>query len=207
LIKGILFDFGGVLVRTEDHAGRRRWEQQCGLAAGELDKLVFDSPAAVRATVGAAPEAEVWAHLAATLGLDEAQLDACRRDFWAGDRLDPDLVALMRDLRRRYRVGVLSNAWSGAREQFTRVHALDQAADVIIISSEEGLAKPDARLFRLAAERLGVRPEETVLVDDFIANVEGARAAGMKAILFKAGMDVRAALKALSVSATAGAEE
>jgi len=199
LIKAILFDFGGVLVRTEDHTGRRRWEQQLGLAAGELDHLVFNSPAAVRATLGEVPETAVWAHVAATLKLDDAQLDALRRDFWAGDRLDPDLVALMRDLRPRYKVGILSNAWSGAREQFAQVHHLDQVTDAIVISSEERLAKPDARLFRLAAARLDAQPAEAVLVDDFIENITGARAASLHAIHYRAGMDVRAALQSLGV--------
>ncbi len=199
MIQAILFDFGGVLVRTEDHAGRRRWEQQCGLAAGELDRLVFDSPTAVRATAGELPESAIWVYLAARLRLDPDQLEALRRDFWAGDRLDPDLVALMRDLRPRYKVAVLSNAWSGAREQFTQVHGLDQVTDALIISSEERLAKPDARLFRRAAGRLGAQPSEAVLVDDFIANVEGARAAGLQAIHYQAGMDVRGALRELGV--------
>ena len=201
MISAILFDFGGVLVRTEDHAGRRRWEEQCGLAAGELDTLVFNSPTAVRATVGEVPEAAIWVYIAARLRLDLDQLDRLRRDFWAGDRLDPDLAALMQDLRPRYKVAVLSNAWSGAREQFTRVHGLDQVTDALIISSEEQLAKPDARLFHRAAERLGAQPGEAVLVDDFIENVEGARAAGMQAIHYQAGMDVRGALRALGVEA------
>jgi len=199
MIQAVLFDFGGVLVRTEDHAGRRRWEKECGLAAGELDQLVFNSPTALRATVGEVPKAAIWVYVAARLRLDLDQLDRLRRDFWAGDRLDPDLVALMRDLRPRYKVAVLSNAWSGARQQFSQVHGLDQVTDALIISSEERLAKPDARLFHRAAERLGARPSEAVLVDDFIENVEGARAAGMQAIQYTAGMDVRAALRDLGV--------
>jgi HAD superfamily hydrolase (TIGR01509 family) len=199
MIQAVLFDFGGVLVRTEDHAGRRRWEAQCGLAAGELDRLVFDSPTAVRATVGELPESAIWVYVAARLRLDSDQLEALRQDFWAGDRLDPDLVALMRDLRPRYKVAVLSNAWSGARHQFSQVHGLDQVTDALIISSEERLAKPDARLFRRAAGRLGAQPSEAVLVDDFIENVEGARAAGLQAIHYQAGMDVRGALKEIGV--------
>jgi HAD superfamily hydrolase (TIGR01509 family) len=166
-----------------------------------LDELVFNAPPARAATTGDAPESAVWANVAAALALDETQLDALRRDFWSGDRLDPALVALLRDLRPRYQVAILSNAWSGAREQFVNVYALDQVVDAIFISSEEGLAKPDPRLFHRAAQRLGVPPGEALLVDDFIANVDGARAAGMQALHYRAGMDVRAALRELGVEA------
>jgi HAD superfamily hydrolase (TIGR01509 family) len=71
--------------------------------------------------------------------------------------------------------------------------------DDILISAEVGLAKPDPRIYRLAAERLGVRPDEAVFVDDFAANVEGARAVGMRAIHFRPELDLRAALRQAGV--------
>jgi epoxide hydrolase-like predicted phosphatase len=199
-IEAVLFDFGGVLVRTEDASGRRKWEAQLGLAEREADRLVFECDAAIRATIGEAPASAVWEHVCKELRLDGAQLLDFQRDFWSGDRLDLELVALMKSLRPRYKTAILSNAWSNAREMFTEMFQLDQAVDMIIISSEERLAKPDARIYRRAAERLGVAPEAAVLVDDFIANVEGARAAGMQAIHFQPGVDVRAELEKVGVT-------
>jgi epoxide hydrolase-like predicted phosphatase len=199
MLKAVIFDFGGVLVRTENGAGRRRWEERLGLEPRALEALVFDSEPAVRATRGELPESEVWAHVAHTLGLEADQLQQLQHDFWGGDRLDADLVALIRSLRSRYKTGILSNAWSGARAAFTERFRLDQVVDDILISAEAGLAKPDARIYQLAARRLGVQPEEAVFVDDFAQNVEGAAAAGMRAIHYTAGMDVRAALRAAGV--------
>jgi putative hydrolase of the HAD superfamily len=199
-IKAVLFDFGGVLVRTEDAAGRRSLEARLGLAEREVDRLVFDCEAAIQATLGEVPAEAVWEHVGKNLRLDVDQLVDFQRDFWSGDRLDLELVSLLKSLRPRYKTAILSNAWSDARENFTQLFHLDEAVDLIIISSEERLAKPDARLYRLAAERLGVKAEEAVLVDDFIANIEGARAAGMEAIHYRPGLDVRAELEKLGVS-------
>ena len=67
--------------------------------------------------------------------------------------------------------------------------------DVTIFSAEVGLVKPDARIYRLTLEKLGVEPEEAVFVDDFIENVEGAQAVGMKAIHFKSSQQAQQALK------------
>jgi putative hydrolase of the HAD superfamily len=75
--------------------------------------------------------------------------------------------------------------------------------DEIIISAEEGIAKPDPRIFRIAAERLGVRPQEAVFVDDRPENVQGARAVGMRGIQFETReqtiADVRKHLEGVSL--------
>lgn len=184
-IRAVIVDFGGVLVRTEDYAGRRKWEARLGLPARGLDALVFDSEAAVRSTMGLARTDEVWKHVAETLRLSDEALAEFRRDFWSGDRLDTELLDWLAGLRPRVRTAILSNAWPDAREAFTHRYPVAQAVDAVIISAEEGLAKPDARIYRLAAERLGVRPDEAVFVDDAWPNVEGARAAGMWAVQFK----------------------
>lgn len=202
MIKAIIFDFGGVLVRTEDASGRRRWEARLGLSDYELDQLVFNSEAALRATRGELPHGAVWEHVAAALKLNAEQLDACQKDFWLGDRLDVDLSALLKSLRPGYKTAILSNAWSSGRETIAREFGLEQAVDAIIISAEEGLAKPDPRLYRLAAKRLGVQPGEAVMIDDFLVNVEGARAAGLQAIHYRPGLDVRAELEKLGVDTT-----
>lgn len=199
MIQAIVFDFGGVLMRTENPAGRRQWEARLGLSEYELDRTVFHSDAANRATVGDEPEAAIWQNVAAVFKLSPEQVAALQEDFWSGDRLDPDLVALLGSLRPRYQTAILSNYWPNGRELIGRVNGLEQVVDTIFVSSEERLAKPDLRLYQRVAERLGVQPEEIVLVDDFMANIDGARAAGWQAIHYQAGMDMRAALKSLGV--------
>src|SRR5437764_645748 len=132
MIRAIVFDFGGVLVRTEDPAGRRQWEARAGLDAGELDRLVFNSEVALRATVGEATDRAVWEHVATTLKLAADQLAACQADFWAGDKLDQDLVALLASLRPRYQTAILSNYWSNGREWIAHTYGLEHAVDIII---------------------------------------------------------------------------
>jgi HAD superfamily hydrolase (TIGR01509 family) len=204
MIKAIVFDFGGVLVRTEDHTGRRQWEARLGLGEHELDRLVFDSDVSIRATLGDAPDSDVWDNLAVALKLPPDQIETLRSDFWAGDRLDQDLLALLASLRPRYKTAILSNAWSGSRDIIARRYGLERAVDTIIISAEERLAKPDPRLYELVARRLDVEPAEAVLVDDYLSNVEGARATGWQAIHYQAGLNVRTELERLGVATTTG---
>ena len=90
MIKGVIFDVGGVLLRTHDQSGRREWETRLGLKPGELASLVFDSELGRQAQLGQATLGEVWAWLGPHLRLSSEQLTSLERDFWSGDRLDQD---------------------------------------------------------------------------------------------------------------------
>lgn len=184
-IRAVIFDFGDVLIRTEDPSGQRKWEQRLGLPEGELPKVIFESEVADRSMIGQATEADVWQYVAATYSLSEEQLAELQRDFWSGWQLDAALVEFLRDLRPRYKTAILSNAWPGTREVFTEMFKLDQAVNEMIISAEEGVAKPDHRIYQIAVSRLGVQPDEAVFVDDLVENVQAAQAFGMWSILFK----------------------
>jgi len=183
-IRAVIFDFGGVLVRTEDTGARRAWERRLGLSPGELDQLVFASELAQRSMVGQATQRDVWTDIARRYGLDDEALQQMRRDFWSGDRLDEQLVQFLRELRPRYKTAILSNAWPGARRMFIEHFRLHEAVDAFIISSEEGVAKPDPRIYQIALQRLDVRPHEAIFVDDLPENVAGAQQLGITAVLF-----------------------
>jgi epoxide hydrolase-like predicted phosphatase len=184
-IRAVIFDFGGVLVRTMDLSGRRKWETRFGLADWELARAVFDSEASRLAQLGQGPPEAIWQHVAELYQLDARQLDDLQRDFWLGDQLDQALVRFLCGLRPRYKTAILSNAWSNAREVFVQKYGLGDAVDLMVISAEEGVMKPVPQIYQITLERLAVRPEEAVFVDDMERNVEGARAVGMWAVQFK----------------------
>ena len=183
-IRAVFFDFGGVLVRTEFQAPRQHLAGRLGMEYEDLVRIVFESETARQATVGAIDEQAHWAATLKTLKLPPDGREALTAEFFGGDVVDRDLIAYLRGLRPQVRVGLISNAWSGLRGYITTQGFAD-AFDHMVISAEVGLAKPGAEIFHLALEKLGVRPAEAVFLDDFIANVEGARAVGMQAIHFQ----------------------
>ncbi len=196
-IRAVIVDFGGVLVLTQDTSGRQRWEHRLGLGEGELAEAVFNTPISLQASLGKLPEQAIWQHLAERFNLNPAQVDELEHDFWSGDRLNEQLVEFIKALRPWYRTAILSNAWSGARGIFTQEYRLDRVFDELFISAELGLVKPDPRIYRLVTERLDVRPEECVFLDDFKENVAAAEQAGMKAILFRSTQQAIADMTAL----------
>lgn len=78
------------------------------------------------------------------------------------------------------RTGLLSNSWGMALYPMARLAA---HLDVLVISGEVGLRKPDPAIYALACERLGMPAGDIVFVDDMPRNVEAARDAGLQAIM------------------------
>ncbi|MGD0749975.1 MAG: HAD family phosphatase [Anaerolineales bacterium] len=182
-IRAVYFDLGGVIVRTEFQAPRQHLAERFGVEYDVLVKQVFDSETADQASLGLISEQKHWAAVARRLHMPESEIQAVREEFFAGDVTDLYLLDFMRGLRKQYKVGLISNAWSGLRPWIISKKFGD-VFDAMTISAETGVMKPDARIYRIALETLGVAPAESVFLDDFPDNVAGARAVGIQAIHF-----------------------
>lgn len=198
MIKAVIFDVGGVLLRTADQSHRRHWETQLGLRPGELEAIVLNSEMGHKAQRGEISDDALWTWTGERLALGD-QLDAFRRDFWAGDELDEDLVALIRRLRPAYQTAVISNATDALVMTLTR-HDLIDAFDLIVGSAEEGIMKPDQAIFMSTLARLNIAPEEAVFIDDFQHNISAASDLGLATIHFQPGVDIVKELAALGVT-------
>lgn len=182
-LRTVFVDFGGVLVRTEDKGPRTRAAERLGMSYRDLEKVIFESETSLRASTGEIPEEAHWQAVAAALRLPRPEADKVVDEFFAGDRADQNLLDFLRGLRPERKVGLISNAWSGLRAFITRQGFAD-VFDYMVVSAEVGLMKPDPRIYLLALDELGAAPEESVFIDDVLANVEAARAVGMAGIHF-----------------------
>src|SRR5690348_124505 len=101
MVKAIIFDFGGVLVRTGDPAGRREWEARLGMRPGELERIVHGSELWLRAQRGDITVEDYWHGVADELGIPHEDIPALRDDYFRDDYLDRELMALIASLRAR----------------------------------------------------------------------------------------------------------
>lgn len=125
---------------------------------------------------------DVLAHLSQVTG---AGADTLLAEFWSFVKIDPEMVALIERMHARYRTALLSNAIRPFLRQILAKHDLERLFDTILISAEQGIAKPDPAFFQMMVDKLGVPAEECFFVDDNAANVAAARAIGMQAVLFE----------------------
>ncbi len=93
---------------------------------------------------------------------------------YGGVLTDPPMVAVVRRAREHgLRTALLSNADGGFDAGW------DELFDTVVLSGQVGMAKPDKRIYRLTAARLGLATSDCVFVDDLVVNVRGAVRAGM----------------------------
>lgn len=183
MIKAIYFDWGGVLIDdpapelitycaeylkvSEEEFGRvhRRFEPDFQKGTISEDKL--------------------WEKICFELGVPKPKVqslwgDAVRYVFSE----KKEVFALIHSLRRNgYKIGFLSNTEIPAMNFFQEQGY--EVFDAVIFSCAEGIRKPERRIYEIALEELGVKPEEAVFVDDKKKNIEGAEKVGMKTVLFK----------------------
>lgn len=184
-IQAIIWDMGGVLMRTENRQPRNELAKSVDISYEELDQLVFASASALQAEIGAIEDKEHWQNVASVLSLSSTDLPQFIEKFWSGDELDLQLLGWISSLRNLYKIGLLSNAWKGTRA--TLLSKYPQFLDpfhAAIFSAEVGIRKPAAQIFSLILEKLNVEADKALFVDDFAANIDGAHAAGLQVVQF-----------------------
>ena len=201
--RACIFDAGGTLVHPD-------WPRLAGFAA-ETAGRVFDAGELERALKGtlkavglemqregyvAPPEQQmphwVFRRMYGSLGLDEAQCGRVieraaaahgERHLWCGP--DPEAPRVIDELKREgLLVAVISNTEDGRLTDSLGAAEIADRFDLLIDSHLVGCRKPDARIFHLALDRLGLEPGEAAYVgDSYVHDALAARAVGMRGIL------------------------
>jgi FMN phosphatase YigB (HAD superfamily) len=99
-----------------------------------------------------------------------------------------------------YKVGFLSNTEIPTMNYFYE-NGYDRYFDVKIFSCVEKTVKPEGKIYLIALEKLKVKPQEAVFIDDKPKYVEGAKKVGINGILFKTAEQLRKELAAFSINA------
>jgi putative hydrolase of the HAD superfamily len=184
VIRAVVLDIGSVLEVIDDAVFPAPFEQRQGLSPDAVHQAAASLPG--DAGAGELTEAEIRSHFQQHLALSDARADELMADYWRWyvGSLDRELFDWFASQRPARRTGIVSNSGPGAREA-ERCWGFEDITDDIVYSHEVGLLKPDPRIFVLAADRLGVQPEEIVFLDDVEGHVEAARAVGYRGVVHR----------------------
>ena len=187
-IRGVIIDWGGVVTRPLPNT------IDAWLQAEQIDRDSYT--AVMRSWVSAAygdgadnpvhalergecTDEEFEAALAAQLTHVDGRPvvpDGLLARMFAAGTLENAMLDLIRALRQAgLRTALLSNSWG---DDYRR-DLFPELFDVVVISAEVGMRKPEERIFRHTAELLGLEPEECVFIDDVAANIAAAEAIGL----------------------------
>lgn len=184
-IDAVVFDIGGVLEITPSLGVAEMWESRLGLQPGEINKRMQDIWEG--GAIGTVSEHDVHQAVRERLGFDARQLEEFMGMIWREylGTANTELIEYVRRLRPRYRTGIVSNSFVGAREREQAAYGFGDLVDEIVYSHECGMSKPDPAIYALACERLRAEPARMVFLDDYGPCVAGAREAGIHAVLYQ----------------------
>lgn len=200
MIRNLIFDMGGVLIRFD----RELFLDRLKLEKPDRQLLmnqVFLSLEWARMDRGSMTEDQAVESICARVprrlhGAVEALVK-----HWDEPLLPVEgMEELIRELKESgYGIYLLSNASFRQHEYWPRIGA-SRYFDATLISADEGLVKPQPEIYRLALERFGLRPEECFFIDDLPANVEGASVCGISGAVFHgSAAELRRDLRAAGV--------
>jgi epoxide hydrolase-like predicted phosphatase len=174
MIKAFIFDFAGVITTTDPYW---QWIREKNL---EEKRAVFQrlSEDVDRAYI---THEQFLTAFAKEMGTPK---ETVWPEIKARNILNQELIALIIELKKKYKIGLLSNFTYPWISELLEEYDLRQYFDELLISSQEKMIKPDPQFFYKMLERLDVEPQEAVFADDKQSNVDGAKKLGIHAFLF-----------------------
>ncbi|MEA2453268.1 MAG: putative hydrolase of the superfamily [Actinomycetota bacterium] len=201
--KALIVDFGGVLT-TPLQDSFVMFSEALGIElqdlvrvalkayTGDTDQLVIDFE------TGAISDEEFSKQFAQRLSDEtgvEVDADGLVERMFGGMRLEEGMLDAVEAAKHHgFQTALLSNSWGLGGYPRERLAAI---MDVIVISGEVGMRKPDPQIFELTTGKLGLEPAECVFVDDHPGHLKSAQEVGMKTVLHREPAETIAALEDL----------
>jgi putative hydrolase of the HAD superfamily len=192
-IEAVVFDYGGVLCHPPAASEIDRLAALFGLPRDKFWRMYLRLRGPYDR--GLIDACEYWRTMAQCAGvlLSESQLaslEAIDLAMWSG--YNKSMLALAAQLREAgIKTGILSNMLAGMLEKLRAEVDWLPLFDVQVYSCDLGLVKPDEAIYARLIDELGVAPSRTLFVDDIAANVDGARRAGLQAVVFESESQLR----------------
>jgi putative hydrolase of the HAD superfamily len=187
MIKAVLFDYGGVI--KVGHPLRTSLPKICNISKEEVERTKEERHSLVGndATKGLISDEQFWIGVQKILKKPIPVPDKCielaQESYRKSFEFIPEVVKLAEDLKKQeIKTAILSNIFKFEAEVIREKNGYDGFTPVIL-SYEVGMQKPEIDIYKLAVEKLKVKPEEIIFIDDQERNLISARELGIKTVL------------------------
>ncbi len=196
-IDSVIFDWGGVLI-DDPAPGLMRYCAQA-LSVTKEDYIRTHDKFAADFQKGLISEDTFWERICAELDVPKPKAPSLWADAFKTAYVPrEDMFSLAERLGKNgYKTALLSNTEAPAMQFFYQLQY--DMFDVLVFSCAEGTRKPESKIYELTIQRLGSRPEQSVLIDDKPGYINGAKQAGLNTILFENINQLKNALAKLGI--------
>jgi epoxide hydrolase-like predicted phosphatase len=194
-VRALLFDLGGVVIGFDFNGAFRLWASRAGCDPTLIAERFSIDEAYEQHERGELPASRYFPALRESLDVDISveELVEGWNDVYLG--LVPGISEVLSAAATRWPLFAFTNSNPTHKSAWEHLYAGQlRSFREVFVSSDLGVRKPDPEAFQLVASLMGFEPEDILFFDDGAENVEGARAAGMTAVLVGSLEDVREAL-------------
>ncbi len=131
--------------------------------------------------------------------LSGQSLEDLNSEFESSNKINEDVIEVIKELKKNYTIGLLSNAPSNYIRAILHENELEQYFNEIVISSEVGFIKPSREIFEIILDRLGIEASTAIFIDDNKIHIKGGESVGIKGIVFENANQLKEKLETLDV--------
>lgn len=190
MTKAIIFDFWGVFFNDPFWS----WLRRIGINVDDPALKETFSELARRADMGELTPQQYYQAVSEKTGVSADQI---LPDWERHMVFNKELVDYVQELHKTYKTAIISNS-NGLIDKTIAQYKLAPYFDQITISHQVKLIKPDPKIFEFTLDKLSVKAEEAIFVDDNSKNVEAAQALGVQGIVFTTNENLKKDLSMLS---------
>ncbi len=184
MIRGLIFDWGGVLIDNPADSLMAYCAGKLEIKVGQLKNIFAQYEVAFQ--TNQISELEFWQIVSQTLNVSLPKTKSLWKEAVAHVFADkPEMYLLINQLRQvGYKTALLSNTELPTTEYFFE-NGYDQYFDAITFSCLDHVVKPKPAIYQLTLQKLDLKPEQTIFIDDRQINIDGANKVGLNTILFQ----------------------
>ncbi len=184
MLKAVIFDLGGVLTLNSENN------------KGPKENLQVSPETWNKAGLGLIDDEEAFGEMARNY---QVESETIKEWLFSKRKPNPEVFELISQFKPEIKKAIISNSLKSIFYNFMDQYQLKDKFDVMVISAEEQVKKPDPKIFRRACQRLGVNPEECLFIDNDQEHIIAAEKLGMKGLLFMRAEDLRNQLDNLNL--------
>lgn len=201
MIRGIIFDIGGVLVDVKVKSFLKQFVKEAGLSKDQLYQMILLGEEWEKFEKGLITEDQLKEKIERDHGIKPELMDRMATGWRDSIKANNETIDVARKLSKKYKLFALSNVDENTTKQCFDRFDFYPYFDEIILSWKVHMRKPEPEIYEYTLKRMGLKPEEVVFIDNYPINLPKPKEMGIRTILYKDAGQLKKDLKELGIDA------
>jgi epoxide hydrolase-like predicted phosphatase len=199
VIKGIIFDIGGVLVEVRIRSFLNKFVEESGLSKDQLYYMIVMGGEWEKFEKGLITEEQLKEKIESDHGIKPELMDKMADGWRSTIKPIKETIEIAKKLSKNYKLFALSNVDENTTRKCFKKFNFYRYFDEIILSWKVHMRKPEPEIYEYTLKRMGLEPEETVFIDNYPVNIPVAKDMGIHTIFFKNSKQLKRDLNGLGI--------